>query len=182
MEDDGAAGEQRAGLDVEADVPPTVGQDRVLAAVAIDGDGEPRRQLLERQRIGITGAGRFGRDPERSGIEIGMPDEPCLGRRAIGVFGESAASRSSDRRAPFPTSRRWRARTRPRSRDRDAAIPTSARPGRCHAVRHKSATSASPATGGARAVSTPVPTGHRQIPDKQARVGPAPALTDRQRD
>src|SRR3546814_3545891 len=69
-----------SGFDIEPDVPPAVGQDGMFATVTVSDDGQPRRQFLQRHVIGIVAIDRQDGHVERGRIEIGMPDDPGLGR------------------------------------------------------------------------------------------------------
>ncbi len=126
---------QPALFDVEPDMVESVRQDRMLAPLRIDRDREPRRKLVDAEAIAIGWICGLGSNAERPRVEIGMPNEPRLRGREVGMFRESAAPRAWRRRSR--ASRSWRACTSRRSRDRGAAIPTSAPRDRCRARRHR---------------------------------------------
>ncbi len=83
-------------LDIEADVVPSVGEHHMLAARSVRGDHQPGRDPLDAKAFRVFRIGRRSRDPDGSGIEVGMPDDPGRGRSAIRMLSESAAPTRED--------------------------------------------------------------------------------------
>ena len=90
VQHDRLPGDQLAILDIDPNVMPAVAQHRMLAACRIADDGQPALDPLRIERVGIAPVGRPRADAQRSGIEIGMPDDPRVGGRDVRVFRESA--------------------------------------------------------------------------------------------
>jgi len=133
MEQNRATGEAAAD-DVEPQMMPAIGQDRMLAS-AVGDDGQPWRQQDRIERVGLTGGVGFGNDLKRTGINRGMPNDPGVRGLDLRTLGESApptdgGRRSSDWRRAGRGSRCLPGRTKRHSPDRDAAIPTSIHNGR----------------------------------------------------
>lgn len=49
-------------------------------AELVDGDGEPPREVPDRNTVRIARIGVIGKDRERFGIQVRVPDDPCFGR------------------------------------------------------------------------------------------------------
>ena len=97
VENDRAAAEA-ARLEVEPNMMPAVGQDRMFKAIGIDGKREPRRQLVRMDSIVVARICRHGDDAQRAGVEFGTPDNPRLRRRQLRTFGESESPTGQGRR------------------------------------------------------------------------------------
>ena len=97
VENDRAAAEA-ARLEIEPNMMPAVGQDRMFEAVGIDGECEPRRQLDRMDSIGVARICWHGDNAQRTGIEFGTPDDPRVRRRQLRTFGESESPTGQDRR------------------------------------------------------------------------------------
>jgi len=138
VQDHRLAGSKTPLLDVEANMPPSVRKQAMLAGRATR-DRQPRRKPGGLDRIGMTTIGRHRRDADHAGIEIGMPDDPSIRGRKLRILGESATPNKQPRR-PSP---RLRASpcspscARRHSRHRAAAIPTSGRYDRCRTSAHR---------------------------------------------
>jgi hypothetical protein len=123
VQQDGLLSRQTAFLDVEPDMMPAIGKDGMFAFLPVDRDGEPGRDKVKIQAVRIRAIRGDGGDGNRCRIEIGMPDDPGLGRSAARILRESEAPIEADPGSP----RAWRcsrARATRYSRDHGATIPT----------------------------------------------------------
>lgn len=84
---------------------------------------QPRRQARHVHALGVTGPAKFGLDPERARIQIGMPKDPSRERIPDRVFSESEAPISRVRSVRRRSSG-WPGIASPHSRDRGEATPT----------------------------------------------------------
>lgn len=114
---------------------PAVGQDGMLAPAIVDCDSEPGCDSIDANTVRVGRVRGEGGYADRPGIEIGMPDEPRLRSREVGMLRESAAPRAWRRRSR--ASPCWRGCTSRHSRDRGATIPTSTPHDRCRARHHR---------------------------------------------
>jgi len=83
---------------IEPDMVATVRENGMVIAVRIGDDGQPSGDTLQIKTIGIGAIGGNRYNGQGCGIEIGMPDDPCLGCRPGRIFSESAAPTRADRR------------------------------------------------------------------------------------
>lgn len=114
---------QASYCDIQPDTMPAIGQNGMFPTALPRNDRQPARDPIESKPAGLLGNGRDSDNAERSGIDIGTPDDP--GRRCFPsrMFNKSEAPTGPlQQRRHFPARRHMHM---PRyKRDRDAAIPT----------------------------------------------------------
>lgn len=66
--------------DVETNMMAAIRKDRMVTSFGIGGDGQPGSDALQIEPVGIGAIGRDRIDAQGGGVEIGMPDDPRLGR------------------------------------------------------------------------------------------------------
>gem|GEM_PF-5403670 len=121
---------QRTGNDIQPDAAKPVADYGMLREIVSAGYRQPLAEYRRIKRIAATGRGWQRFDLERSGIEFGRPDEPCLRPSDLGVLGESGAPTPGRRYRPIPNaSPRSRAHTSRYIPGRAAATPMQVQPG-----------------------------------------------------
>ena len=149
LEEDGPTLHKAACLDVQPDVVPAVRQHCMLMAVRVGGNSEPRPKPLRIDLVRVSGADRKREHLKRAGIQVGVPDDRCLGSGDVRSLRESATPIAAGRRPGLRSTSLilwlpcWRACTRRRSQDRGGATPTSHRPGRFPSASHRCGSRAS---------------------------------------
>nr|WP_263587532.1 hypothetical protein [Sphingopyxis sp. GC21] len=127
-EQHGMSGCQAARFDIDTDPPIAVGYDRVLLALGVGDDIKPTPETLVIKPVDRRRIDRYRGNRQRARIDARIPDQPCIGRCAGRILGESAGPTAASRPCPSghgsPCSPRCTKRHR---RDRAAAIPTSCR-------------------------------------------------------
>lgn len=83
---------------IKPDMVATVREDGMVIAVRIGDDRQPGGDSFQIETIGVGAIGGNRYNGQGCGIEIGMPDDPCLGCRPGRIFSESAAPTRADRR------------------------------------------------------------------------------------
>ena len=76
---------------IEPDVMPAVREDGVLGSVCPFDAGEPGRNMLQKQAVGIPRMRRSGNDCQRAGVEGGTPEDPGIGCGETRIFREREA-------------------------------------------------------------------------------------------
>jgi len=85
-----AASDKASGLDIDPDMAPAIRQNGMLTAIGIGGDREPGNKTRNIEMIGSGPVDGDNGHTKCRGVELGMPDDPCVGRFEVGTFGEKA--------------------------------------------------------------------------------------------
>lgn len=71
---------EASGFDIDPDMAPAIRQNGMLTAIMIGGGREPGNKTRDIEMIGSGPVDGDDGDTKGGRVEIGMPDDPCVGR------------------------------------------------------------------------------------------------------